>query len=105
MFNIKQLATELTATQFEQLLRFRLQNEFDRLPAKVSLIFLSIQKDYGEEGLIKHCEWQVGGYSDIQTKGEILTEVVTEHNRRLDFVQSCKLTQLTHEAVKEEPTS
>ena len=90
LLDLNRLAEALTAPQFEQLLRLRLQRAFSNTAAGPGIIMLVASPEYNKPKELKNAEWVIGHHGD-QTKSEILDDAIVEHNRRLAFVASSKL--------------
>ena len=97
-FNAEHLNNQLTDTEFELLLRNRVQRAFNNLPAGVNLIQFIAVTDYSSEKLTSGT-WHIN-VGDA-TKGEILCDCVIEHNRRTEFVRTNKLLLLEGKAEPE----
>jgi|HubBroStandDraft_4_1064222.scaffolds.fasta_scaffold384626_3 hypothetical protein len=105
-FNAKHFSNQLTDTEFELLLRHRLQTAFATLPVGTTLIQLIATTDYSTT-VLKGAKWHVG--SGTSTEGEILSDCVVEANRRSEFVRTNKLLLLEGTAasatdLEDEPT-
>lgn len=93
-YDLKTLSESLTPTEFETLLRLRLKAAFANLQTGPGLIMLVVGTEYGKPKEMGLVHWHIGHQGD-QTKGEILSDCVIEHNRRQGFTASCKLNLLS----------
>lgn len=94
-----QIALSLSDEEFELVLRQRLQRAFTDLTPGTSMIMLLAVTTYASNNALKEVKWKVG--TSNTTEGEILTQVVTEYNRRVNFAKTCTLRLLETTA---EPT-
>jgi hypothetical protein len=94
---MQSLIAKLTPREFEVLVRGVIKKELAGLGQRQGSISLNIHVEYGEDPTaIKNADWAIGDYGS-STKGEILHEVVHEHNRRMGFTEACKLQVLEYE--------
>jgi hypothetical protein len=99
--NPSELAQMLSPTQFELLVRSYIQGQFAKLRSSPGLLMLVADTDYNKTSL-RDCHWQLGTGSET-TKGEILAEVVQEHDRRRGFTEACKLALIEAALAETEP--
>jgi hypothetical protein len=86
---IAELSSTLSSEEFELLVRHRLQAAFRTVAPNTSMIMLLAVTTYGNANELKEATWKIG--TSAQTSGEILSECVDEHNRRLNFEKTCTL--------------
>ena len=89
----QELAASLTDEEFELLLRARVRTTLAALDPKGHPFVCFWISTYD----IEKMHWDVGVSSDHKTKGEILSECVTEFNRRSGFKSTLRLIEGTVE--------
>lgn len=81
---VQELAEALSPQEFELLVRAYVRSRMAKLLPKDATIILFCNAEYNKAEL-KSTIWQVGAYSETQTKGEILDSTVEEQLRRRSF--------------------
>jgi hypothetical protein len=89
--DINHVYDNISDEQMEILLRRWVKSQLQRLAKREHSLILDIDIAYGSDPAdITSCVWKLG-YSGDCTSGELLHDVVTEYNRRLEFAECCKL--------------
>ena len=86
-------ANKVSPEEFELFLRRYLSRQVRRLPPnKTQSIFLKANILYNDDpGELRHVSWIIMSLTDVRTEGEILSDVIDEHERRMDFQKTCTL--------------